>query len=149
MNVSCRRHPNWKYWNPESICSHISSFYPLHSSAASLSILSSSLFFRPNIIPNAQTSSCPSPRPPACHWSGSHWMELQYMCDLSAHIPTKTSAHTHWQTRDCPLLPLWTIISEVSAAGPEHSSLRATEISHFSKEMAACGLPLYVFVFGF
>lgn len=38
--------------------------------------------------------------------------------------------HTHRQTCDCPLLPPWTIISGVSAAGSVLYSLRTAEISH-------------------
>lgn len=111
-------------------------------------------FFLP--LCSSTLTSSPMPKAPPAHHLGHQHVTgvaaIGLSCSMSVtsvhtspqrHLHT----HTHWQTRDCPLLPLWTIISEVPAAGPEHSSLRTTEISHLSREVAACGLPLYVFGF--
>lgn len=46
--------------------------------------------------------------------------------------------NTHAHACDCPLLPLWAVISGVSAAGMTISSLRTAEISFPSWGMTVC-----------
>ena len=83
--------------------------------------------------PFISLSSCPSAQPPTCHLDLRAMGHSCRICVTSMHTYTQTKAHIHTHTRDCQVLPLWTVISEVSAAGLAISSLRAGGISQPSR----------------
>lgn len=77
--------------------------------------------------------SCPSAQPPTCHLDLRAMGHSCRICVTSMHTYTNTSTNTHTHTCDCQVPPLWTVISEVSAAGLAISSLRAGGISQPSR----------------
>lgn len=90
---------------------------PIFFSPPRLSTLLSNLSISLLLLPISSDTNL-SLRPQSCG------TQLPDKSNLYAYKYTKAHTHTHTYTCDCPLLPLWTIIRRVSAAGLAVSSLK-------------------------